>query len=329
MGEASAFDRRDVRFALEVFESTAMTDILCEPDHVTVPFDGDVNLLETLVESGIPITHLCGGRARCSTCRVRVSVGLDELSDRTEPETAMAQRLDFPAEIRLACQTTVSAPLTLRRLVLDKEDVHLASQLGRHGLHGPIGREVDVAVLFADVAGFTPMTEALPPYDVVHMLNRFFDGAGEVIESNGGRVDNYIGDAILALFGVDHEPQPTVAAIRSGLGLLEVARDLDHYVKRIYGRSFRVRIGVDYGEVVFGLVGAEGSARETAIGDVVNVAARLQAANKDVGTEMLVSDAVFSGCSAHIDFGQTFDLDLRGKVGRVRAHEVLGVKVGT
>ena len=302
-----------------------MTDIVCQPDDIAVPFDGEANLLEALVAAGIPVAHLCGGRARCSTCRVRVSSGLDELSAPTEPETEMAQRLDFPAEIRLACQATVSAPLTLRRLVLDKADEELASQVGAHGLHGPIGRDIEVAVLFADVAGFTPMAEALPPYDVVHMLNRFFDGASHVIESNGGRVDNYIGDAILALFGVNGEPQPTVAAIRSGLGLLEVARDLDHYVERIYRRSFKVRVGVDYGEVVFGLVGAEGTARETAIGDVVNVASRLQAANKEVGTEMLVSDAVHAGCTAHIDFGRSFDLDLRGKVGRVKAHEVVGI----
>jgi class 3 adenylate cyclase len=303
-----------------------MTDISCQPDDITVSFDGEANLLETLVEAGVPITHLCGGRARCSTCRVRVADGLDDLSTPTEAEEAMANRLDFPAEVRLACQATVSAPLTMRRLVLDKADAELASQIGRHGLHGPIGRDVEIAVLFADVAGFTPMAEALPPYDVVHMLNRFFDGASQVIESNGGRVDNYIGDAVLALFGVDDEPQPTVAAIRSGLGLLDVARDLNHYVERFYGREFMVRVGIDYGEVVFGLVGAEGSARETAIGDVVNVASRLQAANKEVGTEMLVSDSVFAGCSAHVEFGRSFDLDLRGKVGRVRAHEVLSVK---
>jgi adenylate cyclase len=306
-----------------------MPEIVCQPDDIAVPFDGERNLLETLVASGIPITHLCGGRARCSTCRVRVSEGLEGLSPPTPPETEMATRLEFPQEIRLACQTMVSSPITLRRLVLDQTDAELASQVGTHGLHGPIGREIDVAVLFADVAGFTTIAEALPPYDVIHLLNRFFAGASEVVEMNGGRIDNYIGDAVLALFGIDGQPQPTVAAIRSGLGLLEVARDLDHYVQRIYGRPFEIRVGVDYGEVVFGLLGAESTARETAIGDVVNVASRLQAANKEVGTEMLVSNSVFAGCPAHIDFGRSFHLDLRGKIGRVHAHEVLGVKAST
>jgi len=302
-----------------------MSEIVTLPDDIAVPFDGEVNLLERLVEAAIPIAHLCGGKGRCSTCRVKVEAGLSEFSGRTEKEQAMADKLDFPDEIRLACQSTVAASSKLRRLVLDKADEELASQLGRHPYTGPVGREVEVAVLFADVAGFTTMAEALPAYDVLHLLNRFFSGAASVIEANSGRIDNYMGDAILALFGVDEEPSPALAAIRSGLGVLEVARDLSVYTERIYGKSFGVRVGVDFGEVVFGLLGAESTARETAIGDAVNVASRLQAANKETGTEMLVSQAVLERCPESANFGRSFDLDLRGKVGRVASHEVLGV----
>lgn len=303
-----------------------MSQIFVSPDDTTVAFEGKVNVLETLVAAGIPITHLCGGKARCSTCRVKIDEGLDVLTERSEKEQAMARKLDFPPEIRLACQSAASGSLKLRRLVLDKEDVALASQIGKHALSGPVGRELEVAVMFADVAGFTTMAESLPAYDILHLLNRFFSGASEVVESNSGRVDNYMGDAILTLFGVDGEPEPEAAAIRSGLGVLGVARDLSHYVERIYGKPFAVRVGVDYGEVVFGLLGAESSARETAIGDAVNVASRLQAANKETGTEMLASHAIYVDCRRQVDFGRTFDLDLRGKVGHVRAHEVLGLR---
>ena len=130
-----------------------MSEIICQPDNVTVQFDGETNVLKALVEAGVPITHLCGGKARCSTCRVKVSEGLAQLSKPTEKEGAMAQRLDFPNEIRLACQTTASASVTLRRLVLDRADAEMASHIGTHGFRGPIGREVEVAVVFADVAG--------------------------------------------------------------------------------------------------------------------------------------------------------------------------------
>jgi class 3 adenylate cyclase len=303
-----------------------MSHIVCQPDNVSVAFDGETNVLKALVGAGVPITHLCGGKARCSTCRVKVSEGLSQLSAPTEKEEAMAQRLGLPSEIRLACQMTASVSVTLRRMVFDEADAAMASQIGRRSFRGPIGREVEVAVMFADVAGYSAMAEALPPYDIVHMLNRFFTGAGAVVEANSGRVDNYMGDAILALFGVNDEPMPTVAAIRSGLGVLKVATDLNRYVERIYGKTFKVRVGIDFGEAVFGLLGAEGSARETAVGDVVNVASRLQNANKDVGTNMLVSEAVFATCADHIHFGRDFVLDVRGKVGRVTAHEVLGLR---
>lgn len=305
-----------------------MSELFCHPDEVGVPFDGDVNVLQALVEAGVPITHLCGGRARCSTCRVRVAQGLDGLSERNERERAMADRLDFPDEVRLACQTTASASADLRRLVIDQEDAELASQLGTGGLKGPIGRDIEVAVLFADVAGYTSMAEALPAYDVVHLLNRFFAMASDIVEANGGRVDNYMGDAVLALFGVDDQPKPTAAAIRSGLAMLEAAAEIEQYTRRVYGRGFSIRVGIDFGEVVFGLLGAEGSARETAIGDPVNVASRLQNENKQTGTQMLVSESAFLGCADDVEFGRRFELDLRGKVGRVSAYEVLAVRVG-
>ena len=304
-----------------------MPEILCLPDDVAVVFETEANVLAALVDAGIPITHLCGGRARCSTCRVKVSDGLDSLTDPTDIEQAMANKLEFPNEIRLACQTNALASVTVRRLVLDAADAELASQIGTHGLRGPIGKEVEIAVLFADVVAYTSLAEALPPYDTVHLLNRFFSAASMVVQANEGRVDNYMGDAILALFGVDGEPHAVAGAIRSGLGLLDAARDLNEYVERIYGRMFSIRVGVDYGEAVFGLLGAEGTARETAIGDVVNVASRLEAANKEVGTEMLVSESVFEECQAEFAFGRSFDMDLRGKIGRVRAHEVLGPAV--
>ncbi|MBT8198303.1 MAG: adenylate/guanylate cyclase domain-containing protein [Acidimicrobiia bacterium] len=302
-----------------------MSELFCHPDEEAVAFEGHVNVLEALVEAGIPITHLCGGKARCSTCRVRVAEGLDGLSTRTKPEEAMAQRLDFPPEVRLACQATASSSADLRRLVLDSEDAELASQLRGSGLRGPIGQDIEVAVLFADVVGFTTMSEALPAYDVVHMLNRFFHGASGAIEANHGQVDNYMGDAVLALFGVDGEESPSAHAIAAGLAILEVAQDLNHYVERVYDMGFGVRIGIDFGEVVYGLLGAETSARETAIGDPVNVASRLQNANKETGTEMLVSQAAASGCDKIIEFGRRFDLDLRGKVGMVTAYEVNGL----
>ena len=81
-----------------------MSELSVWPDEVEVPFDGETLLLKALVEAKIPIAHLCGGKARCSTCRVRVISGGENLEPRNKAETSMAERLEFPDDVRLACQ---------------------------------------------------------------------------------------------------------------------------------------------------------------------------------------------------------------------------------
>jgi len=302
-----------------------MSEVFVSPDEVSIPLVQPANLLEMAIEAGVPIAHLCGGRARCSTCRVRIVEGLDALTERTQEEASMAAKLDFPSEVRLACQTQASDSVRLWRLVLDKIDVEMASQLGKGHYAGPVGREVQAAVMFVDVAGFTTMSESLPAYDVVHILNRFFNRAGDAVESNSGRVDNYMGDGLLAVFGVDGGDDSAFGAVKAGLEVLAVAADMHDYVSRIYGCAFEVRIGVSLGEVIFGLMGAESSARETVLGDVVNTASRLESANKTTGTSMLVTEDVHAGTMDRVEYGRQFELDLPGKDAHVVAYAVIGL----
>ena len=302
-----------------------MSEIFVSPDEMALEAPEGATLLDVAVDAGIPIAHLCGGRARCSTCRVRIVDGLDALTDRTEKEAAMATRLDFPDEVRLACQTQALGDVRFWRLVLDRLDIEMASQLGEGHYVGPVGREVDVAVLFLDVAGFTAMSETLPPYDVVHILNRFFNRAGEAVEDHGGRVDNYMGDGMLAVFGIDADDGDGYAlgAVKAGLDALAVAADMHRYVSRVYRCDFNIRVGIGTGEVIFGLMGSESSARETVVGDVVNTASRLESANKRTGTTMLVTEAVYRRTSDSVEYGEPLELDLAGKDGRVVAYPAL------
>jgi class 3 adenylate cyclase len=303
-----------------------MSELHVSPDDVDLAFDGEANMLELLVERGLPIAHLCGGRARCTTCRVWVFDGLSNTSERTMNEAAMAEKLELPDEVRLSCQTTLTGSVGLRRLVLDKTDELLDSQINKSEPSGPVGREVNVAVLFTDVAGYTEMSDALPPYDIVHLLNRFFNRAGVAIAENDGVVDNYMGDAILALFGLHDEPDPALSAIKSGFGVLQAAKDLSHYTELVYGMGFAVRVGIDFGEVVYGAMGSEASSRETVIGDTVNVASRLESANKETGTDMLVSQSVFDHTSDRVEFGGRHDLKVKGKRGQVSAYEAVSLR---
>ena len=305
-----------------------MPEIHVLPDEIDLPYDDGANALEVLVEGGLPIAHLCGGRARCTTCRVWVYDGLSNVSDRTMNEAAMADKLQLPDQVRLACQMTLAGSIGIRRLVLDKTDELLDSQLGKSGPSGPSGQEVEVAVLFTDVIGYTNMAEVLPPYDIVHLLNRFFSRAGEAIADNAGVVDNYMGDAILALFGLHGEADPAMCAVRSGFAVLQAAENLSVYTELAYGISFGVRVGIDFGEVVYGTMGAGTSSRETVIGDTVNVASRLEAANKTTGTDMLVSQSIFDMTQDRVVFGDRHELELKGKVGHVVAFETRSLREG-
>jgi class 3 adenylate cyclase len=119
--------------------------------------------------------------------------------------------------MRLACQTTVTGDVKLRRLVLDATDLEITNQLFRRRL-GQVGKSKDVAVLFSDIRGFTRLTETLSAYDVVFVLSRFFHHVGDAIERNGGFIVDFYGDGVMALFGLDDDPfEAATVAVFVGL----------------------------------------------------------------------------------------------------------------
>jgi adenylate cyclase len=217
--------------------------------------------------------------------------------------------------MRLACQTLAHGPLRLRRLVLDEMDLALASDAARDA--ESVGREENVALLFSDVADFTPFSEALPAYDVVHTLDRWFTAAGEEVQRAGGRIDNYMGDGFLAVF-----PEAAMA-VRAGLGLLAAAERLSGYTQALYGLPFLTRVGIHQGAVVVGTLGAAHNRRATVIGDVVNLAARIEAANKELGTRLLVSGTVEETLEEGFVRGRRSEMALKGKSGVHALVEIL------
>jgi class 3 adenylate cyclase len=285
-------------------------------------------LLAALLRARVPIAHACGGLARCSTCRVRVVDGLARCTPRTDDEQGIAQRLGLEDAVRLACQTRATGDVEVRRLVLDPEDYELTRQFtARPVAEGSprtsMGREAPVAVLFADVVGFTGLSERLPAYDVVHVLHRWFHLATGVVDGNAGRVDNYMGDGLLAVFAGDGPP-PALAAVRAALGLLDAADRMATYLATAYGQPFAVRVGVHAGVVVVGSPTPWHRERDTVIGDVVNFASRIEAANKDLGSRLLVSDVVYADVAPFVRAGRRIEVEIRGKQGVHALVEVLG-----
>jgi ferredoxin len=175
-----------------------MTKVTSLPDNVEFDVAADETLLAAALGSDVAFAHACGGRAKCSTCRVWVLDGLETCPERTELETSMAARLGLTREVRLACQLRPRGRLRIRRLVIDETDLMMCSQLDR-AVAARSGEAKKVTIYFSDVAGFTSLAERLPAYDVMYILNRYFVQAGDIIERNGGYIDKFVGDGLMAI----------------------------------------------------------------------------------------------------------------------------------
>jgi adenylate cyclase len=294
------------------------------PDQIVVDVPERQTLLNAALAAGIPHTHVCGGNARCSTCRVIVLEGLENIDPPNAEERALAERLGLPREVRIACQATVHGPTRVRRLVLDEEDVQLVNRMRKAKVDmTPIGEEIRVAILFSDIRGFTPFTESLLPYDVIHVLNRYFEAMGTTVVAEDGFINNYMGDGFMALFGVDGKRDAAARAVRSALAMLDIMNTkVSPYLLSTYGRTFDIGIGIHYGEAVVGPIGSADRKTVTAIGDAVNFASRIESANKEVGTRLLISDATYREIAHNVTVGKTAHVHVKGKTGEYLLHEI-------
>ncbi|PJZ68934.1 guanylate cyclase [Leptospira perolatii] len=303
--------------------------------HITFENDLELNLspdlppkslLQISLEHNIPHVHACGGNARCSTCRVLVLEGLSHLSPRNEQESLLAKRKGFPEEVRLACQSKVLGDVNVRRLVIDDSDLALAGTFSQE----ISGNEKSVAILFSDIRRFTSFSESHLPYDVIHILNRYFFQMGEKVLKYEGAIDKYIGDGLMAIFGLqdDDSLKANLAAIQCGLEMQEELRSVNHYLKKHFHTDFEIGIGINYGNAILGQLGHPLKMSFTAIGDSVNSASRIESTTKKAGSSLLVSQTVFDIAKNCIRKGRTFETKLKGKQGNHRLYEILGLADG-
>jgi adenylate cyclase len=296
------------------------------PDDTIVEIGGDQTLREALLGADVPLSNACGGNCKCTTCRVLVLEGLEFCSPRTPAEQGIADRMAFTPQIRLACQTRTAGDLQLRRLVLDDEDLELAGLFLENPTPEHAGTEKQVFILFADIRGFTAFTESLLPYDVIHLLNRYFHLMGDIIQRHGGVIDNYMGDGFMALFEFVDPRETGLRAVRAGLEMIETVRtQIGPYLERLWDKSFRIGIGLHYGVVVAGTLGATDNRRNTVIGDAVNFASRIERANKKAGTEFLMSEDAYRLVAEETKVNRTFLVPIAGKKGEHRLYEIVGI----
>ena len=289
------------------------------PDNKNFEVESGESILQTAARNGIPHVNACGGEGKCTTCRLLILEGIENCSPETEKEIALKEKAHTTDEFRLACQTTITGDVTVRRLVLNKEDIESVSE---RSVSGRLGETKTIAILFSDIRGFTPFSEKLTPYDVVFILNRYFNRMVKAVESNHGAVDNYIGDGMVAIFGLHDEPNPAQHAVRSALEMCAEMDDMKPYLKTMYGKDFDIGVGIHWGEAVVGDIGAGKSKRLTAIGDAMNFASRVESANKQFQSRLLISEETHDEIKDSLVIKDFMRTNLPGIEGRVTLYEI-------
>jgi adenylate cyclase len=286
------------------------------------------SLLEISLRNNIHHYHACGGRAKCSTCRVLVVSGLSNITPRTGEELELSRNKGLPDHVRLACQTHVTGDVTVRRLVLDNVDATEANNSSfQHGSQGA-GEAQQIAIMFSDIRGFTSFSENHYPYDVMHILNRYLYGVGESIHRHEGYIDKYMGDGVMALFGLNGAGpyEASRQAVLAAIDMIEELNDFNVYMREQFNETFNIGIGIHVGEVVVGEMGHPKRRQLTALGDVVNTASRIESATKTFGAHILVSEEVCTHVIDLIEVGQVVTANLKGKSKPLLLSEVKGLR---
>jgi adenylate cyclase len=266
-------------------------------------------LLEISRSFGVPHVSVCGGRGRCSTCRVRVIAHSAPLPTPNAAEARTLHAVGAAADVRLACQWRPSGEVQVLRLVKPIESGGVAFAPAREAE----GVDAEAAILFVDIRGFTALSEKKLAYDVVHILNRFFEAANTAVREVGGRIDKFIGDGLMALFddprGVAFSSKAAVTAAGAiDAALATVNRELAAELSE----PLRLAMGLHAGRLVIGRIGAGKAAEMTVIGAVVNVASRLESLAKTQDAQLALSRITADWAGLDIVSLQVEEVEVRG-----------------
>ncbi|MBQ9352488.1 adenylate/guanylate cyclase domain-containing protein [Phyllobacterium sp.] len=286
-------------------------------ESVRVPLGFSV--LEASRLGGIPHYAVCGGKGRCSTCRVQVLEGAETLPPPEPIEQTTLTRIGADYGVRLACQLHPTANISVAPLLVPS----LESIVPAGSQQASPGREREIAILFCDIRSFTMLTEARLPYDIVFLLNRYFAIVGQAVERSGGRLDKFIGDGAMALFGLTGSAADGCKnALKAAAIIVKEIERLNDELAGELSMPLRVAIGIHTGPAIVGAMGYGAVKSLTAIGDTVNVASRLEAVAKEFDVTLVVSEPVVTLAASDTAGLEVRDVAIRGRALPLRVYIV-------
>jgi adenylate cyclase len=275
-----------------------------------MPILPGATVLETLRANGISHASVCGGRARCTTCRVLVTKGLEKLSEPAGLEAKALARIHATPGMRLACQIRPTADLAV--LPLLAADASAADGTIRGGLEGS---ERLITIVFIDLRGSTSLAEARLPYDTLFILNQFFHEMTQALVASNGHYSQFTGDGLMALYGLyagDTKSGP-VDAVHGARGMLERLDQLNYRLRADLREPLRIGIGIHYSEAIVGAMGPPRSQVITAIGDAVNTCARLEGLTKEYDCSVVISRQAAEAAGLNLTGQELHEAAVKGR----------------
>ena len=271
-----------------------------------------LSVLEASLRFKVPHASVCGGRARCSTCRVRVISDRSVLPRPSGRETHVLARVGASVDpaIRLACQLRPKTDIAIIPILPPNVGADFVRQKRRIN----IGEEQYVVSMFVDMRGSTKLGEERLPFDILFIINRFLGAASQAVVDAGGQPNQFVGDGLLALFGLGVDPK---TACRQALRAAALVAANVEYMNHQFASDLRVPIefgiGIHGGEVIVGDIGFRDHTVFTALGDAVNVAARLQDATKTLNCKVIISEDVCKTAGIDPDALFRTEVTIRGR----------------
>ena len=277
----------------------------------TVRVPKGFSVLEASLRHNLPHASVCGGRARCSTCRIRIIGDHAALPEPSQREAFVLTRVGTnDPSIRLACQLRPTSDLSFFQLFTPQ-----TSMANAHAsAPASIGQERYLVSLFVDMRGSTQLAEKRLPFDTVFIVNRFLGAVSQAVIENGGQPNQFVGDGMLALFGLSADPQTACRqALKAASGIATHIDELNQLLSHDLRQPIRFGIGIHGGEVIIGDIGYRDHIVFTALGDAVNVAARLQDMTKSLACEAIVSDEIRRSAGLADDTLPRQEVAIRGR----------------
>jgi len=294
----------------------------------TVRVPKGLSVLEASLRNNVPHASVCGGRARCSTCRIRIIGDYASLPQPSKREAFVLDRVGAGSDpaIRLACQLRPETDLSFFQIFLPQ----ITAASLRTSSPSRIGEERYLVSMFVDMRGSTKLAEKRLPFDTVFIVNRFLGAVSQAVIECGGRPNQFVGDGELALFGIATSPQTACRqALKAAAMTATNVDELNQFLSHDLREPIRFGIGIHGGEVIIGDIGYRDHIVFTALGDAVNVAARLQDMTKRLACEAILSEEVRMTAGLPPDGLPQQEVAIRGRAGPMIIRSVTDAKTLT